>query len=217
MGAILHLPQGGAQIVVVSEIPEVPIPGEDATTQEILATLGTYTQVVAPDGTYRTIEDIWADYEGWEKASGNGDMVLVNDQKHNGLNFQPQSTQHPYTVSFMYIDRVMNFASKRVIGQAKISEGSWGNTIVKIHIIPYSTTSTVDSDIAKVKTYLDGGAANGIVTLSFRHNGFGPANDDIGIMLGELASAGRYKIAISMESDQTNVCPSIYQLNFRTY
>ena len=87
MGAILHLPQGGAQIVVVSEIPEVPIPGEDATTQEILTTLGTYTQVVAPDGTYRTIEDIWGNYEGWETTPGNGDMVLINGQKHNGLNF----------------------------------------------------------------------------------------------------------------------------------
>lgn len=217
MGGLLHLPQGGAQIVVVSEIPEVPIPGEDASIEDMLATLGTYTQVVAPDGTYKTPAEIWDGYLDWEKTPGNGDMCIINSTKHNGLNFGPSSTQNPYTVSFMFINRVMNFASKRIIGYAKMSEGSWGTTVCTLYFLPYDTKKPLTQEIAQVKNVIDGGTDDSIITMSFRHNGYGEANDDVGLMLGELPFAGKYKVAIHMDYSPNNVCPTIYSLNFRTY
>lgn len=217
MAGILHLPQGGAQIIVVSEIPEIPIPGEDATIEDMLATLGTYTQVVAPDGTYKTPAEIWDGYLDWEKDPNNGNMCIINGTTHNGLNFGPTSTQNPYTVSFMFIDRVMNFASKRIIGQVQMSEGSWGTSVVTIYLLPYNTSKTLAEEIAQIKAIVDGGANDSVTSMSFRHNGFGEANDDIGLMLGELPSAGKYKVAIHMSYSPDNVCPTIYSLNFRTY
>lgn len=217
MSALLHLPQGGAQITVVSEIPELPIPGEDTSIEDVLATLGQYTYVVTTDGTYKTPQQLWDEYEDWEKNPINGDMVIVNATKHNGLNFQPTSGVHPYEVSFMFIDRVMNFASKRLIGTVQLSEGGWGNTMVNIHLIPYDVNRSVATDIAKVRDYLNGNPDDEIVTMSYRHNGYGDANDDLGLMVTELAAAGKYKVAISMEPSSENVCPSVYSLKFRTY
>jgi hypothetical protein len=53
--------------------------------------------------------------------------------------------------------------------------------------------------------------------MKFTHNGIAGQNDLEGIMLGELTSAGKFVIGITVNSNQTNVCPSIYNLVFRTY
>lgn len=215
MAGLLHLPQGGAQIVVVSEIPEVPVPGGTATIEDILVTLGQYTQVVSTDGTYSTPQEIWDRYPDWEKLPQNGDMCIINASKHNGLNFQPSSGDVPIKVDFMYIDRILNFASNRIIAQAQVDEADWGQSRIFIHLIPFVASNTLNQDIARVKAYLNGGQDSGISTLTFLHSG--SANDEIGLMLGEIPSAGKYKVAISVNPAMENLCPSIYSLNFRTY
>lgn len=216
MGAILHLPQGGAQIAFINQIPETPLPGDmDLTT--VLDTIGSYTYVRDENNNNRLVNDIWSEYESWEQAAGNGDMVIINSGKHYGLNFYPQSTQHPVTVQFMYMDRTLNFASNRVIGYCKMSEGSWTNTLVSVYLIPWTTSTTISGDMTTIKNIIDGGSLGNVTKLQFRHNGYGDANDDEGIMIGDLPRAGKYKIAIQCESSINNSSASVYQLRFRTY
>ena len=216
MSGILHMPQGGAQVSMISQIPETVMSG-DPTVQEMLDTLGQYTYVIKDDNSYDLIANLWENYEIWERAPGNGDMVLINADKHSGLNFQPQSTMHPITVKAMFIQRTINLSSNRVIGFCKLSEGSWGSTEVRIHLIPYDANKSTADYINQLKNYLDNNIANGIVTMKFTHNGIAGQNDLEGIMLGELTSAGKFVIGITVNSNQTNVCPSIYNLVFRTY
>lgn len=58
----------------------------------MLETLATYTYVIKPDNSYNLVGNIWDnDMPEWAKnpSSGNGDQVIIDYDKHNGLNFQP--------------------------------------------------------------------------------------------------------------------------------
>lgn len=223
MSGILHMPQGGAQVSMISQIPETVIEGRDATLQEMLDTLATYTYVIKPDNSYNLVGNIWDnDMPEWAKnpSSGNGDQVVIDYDKHNGLNFQPQvrntDQQFICPVKAMLIGRTINLASNRVIGFCKMSEASWTSTDVTIYLIPYDSGKTTQDYVTMLLDKM-GGATNGVYTMSFVHNGVAPQNDIEALMLGELTSAGKYLVAISTSSSQNNACPSIYNLVFRTY
>ena len=233
MGGILHMPQGGAQIAVISQIPEVLMSG-DITVQEMLDTLGQYTYVIKTDNTYATIQYLWTtEYvEGsqpWviSDTNGNGKMILINGYNqggynfHSGLNFQPQLTiQNTSTilipVKAMFINRVLDFASDRVIATCQLAEADWTSTTVKVHLIPYDKDKTVNDYISMLLAHMSG-TENGVYTMSFVHNGTSGQNDLEGIMLGELPNSGKYLVGIETSSSQNNATPSIYKLQFRTY
>ena len=215
MSGFLHMPQGGAQVSMISQIPEVIMSG-DPTVQQIYDTLGTYTYVIKSDNSYDLVDNIYDEYEVWEKASGNGDMCIINADKHAGLNFQPQSTNHPVEVKAMFIHRTIDLSSNRVLGFGKMSEGSWGATTLYVHLIPFDASKTVAQYIDMLVQHI-GGTNNGIQTMSFVHNGTPGQNDLEGIMLKEIPTAGKYLVGLHVDSNQTNVCPSIYNLQFRTY
>lgn len=223
MSGILHMPQGGAQVSMISQIPETVIEGRDATLQEMLETLATYTYVIKPDNSYNLVGNIWDnDMPEWAKSSssGNGDQVIIDYDKHNGLNFQPQVRDADQNlicpVKAMLIGRTINLASNRVIGFCKMSEASWTSTDVTIYLIPYGSNKTTNDYITMLIDKMNG-ASNGIYTMNFVHNGVASQNDIEALMLGELTTAGKYLVAISTSSSQNNACPSIYNLVFRTY
>lgn len=228
MGGILHMPQGGAQVKVISQIPETIMSG-DLTVQEMLDTLGQYTYVIDPNNDYRVIQYYWdnvyvGDY-AWVIAdmASNGGMCLINGTTgfHSGLNFQPQIRDRDdqaflTPVKAMFINRVLDFASDRVISTCALSEGSWTSTEVKIHLIPYDQNKTTAQYISMLIDYMNG-TQNGVYTMSFVHNGTTGQNDIEGIMLGELPNSGKYLVGIETSSSQNNATPSIYRLQFRTY
>lgn len=223
MSGILHMPQGGAQVSMISQIPETIIEGRDITLQEMLDTLATYTYVIKTDNSYNLVSNIWNnDTPDWGKnpSSGNGDQVIINYDKHNGLNFQPQmrdtDQQYMFPVKAMLINRTINLASNRVIGFCKMSEASWTSTDVTIYFIPYDSNKTTQDYVTMLLDKMNG-ASNGVYTMTFVHNGVSPQNDIEALMVGELTSAGKYLCAISTSSSQDNACPSIYNLVFRTY
>lgn len=228
MGGILHMPQGGAQVKVISQIPETIMSG-DLTVQEMLDTLGQYTYVIDPNNDYRVIQYYWdnvyvGDY-AWVIAdmASNGGMCLINGTTgfHSGLNFQPQIRDRDdqvflTPVKAMFINRVLDFASDRVISTCALSEGSWTSTEVKIHLIPYDQNKTTAQYISMLIDHMNG-TQNGVYTMSFVHNGTTGQNDIEGIMLGELPNSGKYLVGIETSSSQNNATPSIYRLQFRTY
>lgn len=233
MSGILHMPQGGTQVSMISQIPEVFMSG-DITVQEMLDTLGQYTYVIKTDNTYATIQHLWTtEYvEGsqpWviSDTNGNGKMILINGYNqggynfHSGLNFQPQLTiQNTSTilipVKAMFINRVLNFASNRAIAICQLAEAHWTSTTVKVHLIPYDKDKTVSDYISMLLAHMSG-AENGVYSMQFTHNGIAAQNDIEGIMLGELPSSGKYLVGIETSSSQDNATPSIYKLQFRTY
>lgn len=228
MGGILHMPQGGAQVKVISQIPETIMSG-DLTVQEMLDTLGQYTYVIDPNNDYRVIQYYWdnvyvGDY-AWVIAdmASNGGMCLINGTTgfHSGLNFQPQIRDRDdqiflTPVKAMFINRVLDFASDRVISTCALSEGSWTSTEVKVHLIPYDQNKTTAQYISMLIDHMNG-TQNGVYTMSFVHNGTTGQNDIEGIMLGELPNSGKYLVGIETSSSQNNATPSIYRLQFRTY
>lgn len=220
MSGILHLPQGGAQIAVISQIPDT-LMNRDATFQEVYDTLGTYTYVYDTDDTTDTVDGIWDGYESWEQTVENSDMAIVNKARHNGLNFLPQA-QIPNTqtrkndVKFMFINRVIDFASDRVISTCKVSEANWTSTVVNIYLIPFNSNYTVNDYLTKLNNHLTTPDAD-IVEMTFTHNGVQDQNDLEGIMLATLPIPGKYLIGIKTTSTQNNAAPSIYSLQFRTY
>ena len=233
MSGILHMPQGGAQIAVISQIPEILMSG-DITVQEMLDTLGQYTYVINPnDNSYATIQYHWDNtYTGdyaWVKnnTNSNGKMLLINGYNegtinfHSGLNFQPQlrnnSTQEFITpVKAMFINRVLDFASDRVIATCSLAESDWTSTTVKVHLIPYDQNKTTGQYISMLLDHMNG-SSNGVYTMQFVHNGTSGQNDLEGIMLGELPNSGKYLVGLETSSSQDNASPSIYKLQFRTY
>lgn len=220
MSGILHLPQGGAQIAVISQIPDT-LMDRDATFQEVYDTLGTYTYVYDTDDTTDTVDGIWDGYESWEQTVENSDMAIINQARHNGLNFQPQAQiQNTQTrkndVKFMFINRVLDFASDRVISTCKVSEANWTSTVVKFYLIPYNSNYTVNDYLTKLNNHLSTPDAD-IVEMTFTHNGVQDQNDLEGIMLATLPIPGKYLVGISTTSTQNNASPSIYSLQFRTY
>lgn len=228
MGGILHMPQGGAQVKVISQIPETIMSG-DLTVQEMLDTLGQYTYVIDPNNDYRVIQYYWdnvyvGDY-AWVIAdmASNGGMCLINGTTgfHSGLNFQPQIRDRDdqvflTPVKAMFINRVLDFASDRVISTCALSEGSWTSTEVNVHLIPYDQNKTTAQYISMLIDHMNG-TQNGVYTMSFVHNGTTGQNDIEGIMLGELPNSGKYLVGIETSSSQNNATPSIYRLQFRTY
>lgn len=228
MSGILHMPQGGAQIKVISQIPEILMSG-DLTVQEMLDTLGQYTYVIDPNNDFHVIQYYWdnvyvGDY-AWVllDPAQNGGMCLINGTTgfHSGLNFQPQirdiNTQNFLTpVKAMFINRVLDFASDRVIATCALAEASWTSTEVKVHLIPYDQNKTTAQYISMLLDHMNG-AENGVYTMSFVHNGTASQNDIEGIMLGELPNSGKYLVGIETSSSQNNATPSIYKLQFRTY
>lgn len=227
MSGILHMPQGGAQIKVISQIPETLMSG-DLTVQEMLDTLGQYTYVIDPNNDYHVIQYYWdnvyIDNYAWIIAdtTANGSMCLINGTTgfHSGLNFQPQARDNSQNfltpVKAMFINRVLDFASDRVISTCALSEGSWTSTEVKVHLIPYDQNKTTAQYISMLLDHMNG-AENGVYTMSFVHNGTVGQNDIEGIMLGELPNSGKYLVGIETSSSQNNATPSIYRLQFRTY
>lgn len=227
MGGILHMPQGGAQIKVISQIPETLMSG-DLTVQEMLDTLGQYTYVIDPNNNFHTIQYYWdnvyVDNYEWIILDpiNNGSMCLINGAVgfHSGLNFQPQARDNSQNfltpVKAMFINRVLDFASDRVISTCALSEGSWTSTEVKVHLIPYDQNKTTAQYISMLLDHMNG-AENGVYTMSFVHNGTVGQNDIEGIMLGELPNSGKYLVGIETSSSQNNATPSIYKLQFRTY
>lgn len=232
MSGILHIPQGGAQIAVISQIPEVLMPG-DITVQEMLDSLGQYTYVIKTDNTFATIQYLWTtEYTGdysWviTDTNSNGKMILINGYNqgssnfHSGLNFQPQLTIRNtenilIPVKAMFINRVLDFASDRVIATCQLAEESWTSTTVKIHLIPYDRDKTVNDYISMLLAHING-TENGVYSMQFTHNGTVGQNDLEGIMLGELPNSGKYLVGIETSSSQSNASPSIYKLQFRTY
>lgn len=220
MSGILHLPQGGAQIAVISQIPDT-LMNRDATFQEVYDTLGTYTYVYDTDDTIDTVDGIWDGYESWEQAVENSDMAIINKARHNGLNFLPQA-QIPNTqtrkndVKFMFINRVIDFASDRVISTCKVSEANWTSTVINIYLIPFNSNYTVNDYLTKLNNHLTTPDAD-IVEMTFTHNGVQDQNDLEGIMLTTLPIPGKYLVGIKTTSTQNNAAPSIYSLQFRTY
>ncbi len=226
MSGILHMPQGGARIKVIYQIPETLMSG-DLTVQEMLDTLGQYTYVIDPNNDYHVIQYYWdnvyIDNYAWIIATtSNGSMCLINGKTgfHSGLNFQPQARDNSSNfltpVKAMFINRVLNFASDRVISICALSEENWTSTEVKVHLIPYDQNKTTAQYISMLLDHMNG-AENGVYTMSFVHNGKVGQNDIEGIMLGELPSSGKYLVGIETSSSQDNATPSIYKLQFRTY
>ena len=232
MSGILHMPQGGAQIAVISQIPEVLMSG-DITVQEMLDTLGQYTYVIETDNTYATIQYLWdTEYTGdyaWVlgDTNSNGKMLLINGYNqggqnfHSGINFQPQlnirnTDTRLIPVKAMFINRVLDFASDRVIATCQLAEENWTSTIVKVHLIPYDKDKTVSDYISMLLDHING-SSNGVYTMQFVHNGTSGQNDLEGIMLGELPNSGKYLVGLETSSSQNNASPSIYKLQFRTY
>lgn len=227
MSGILHMPQGGAQIKVISQIPETLMSG-DLTVQEMLDTLGQYTYVIDQNNDFHVIQYYWdnvyVDNYEWIILDpvNNGSMCLINGATgfHSGLNFQPQARDNSQNfltpVKAMFINRVLDFASDRVISTCALSEGSWTSTEVKVHLIPYDQNKTTAQYISMLLDHMNG-AENGVYTMSFVHNGTTGQNDIEGIMLGELPNSGKYLVGIETSSSQNNATPSIYKLQFRTY
>lgn len=227
MSGILHMPQGGAQIKVISQIPETLMPG-DLTVQEMLDTLGQYTYVIDPNNDFHVIQYYWdnvyVDNYEWITLDpvNNGSMCLINGATgfHSGLNFQPQARNDDQAfltpVKAMFINRVLDFASDRVISTCTLSEGGWTSTEVKVHLIPYDQNKTTAQYISMLLDHMNG-TDNGVYTMSFVHNGTASQNDIEGIMLGELPNSGKYLVGIETSSSQNNATPSIYKLQFRTY
>lgn len=232
MSGILHMPQGGAQIAVISQIPEVLMSG-DITVQEMLDTLGQYTYVIQTDNSFHTIQYYWdnvyiGDY-AWllNDTNSNGKMILINGYNnggynfHSGINFQPQATVRNQSdilipVKAMFIDRVLDFASDRVIATCSLAESDWTSTTVKVHLIPYDQNKTTGQYISMLLDHING-SSNGVYTMQFVHNGTVDQNDLEGIMLGELPNSGKYLVGLETSSSQSNASPSIYKLQFRTY
>ena len=233
MSGILHMPQGGAQIAVISQIPEILMSG-DITVQEMLDTLGQYTYVInSNDNSYATIQYHWdntyVDPYDWvlSNTNTNGRMILINGYNdgtinfHSGLNFQPQlpvrnQNDKLIPVKAMFINRVLDFASDRVIATCSLAESSWTSTTVKVHLIPYDQNKTTGQYISMLLDHING-SSNGVYTMQFVHNGTSGQNDLEGIMLGELPNSGKYLIGLETSSSQDNASPSIYKLQFRTY
>ena len=233
MSGILHMPQGGAQIAVISQIPEILMSG-DITVQEMLDTLGQYTYVINPnDNSYATIQYHWdntyVDPYDWvlNDTNGNGKMILINVYNqggynfHSGLNFQPSLTVRNQNdklipVKAMFINRILDFASDRVIATCSLAESNWTSTTVKVHLIPYDQNKTTGQYISMLLDHING-SSNGVYTMQFVHNGTENQNDIEGIMLGELPNSGKYLVGLETSSSQDNAYPSIYKLQFRTY
>lgn len=232
MSGILHMPQGGAQIAVISQIPEVLMSG-DITVQEMLDTLGQYTYVIQTDNSFHTIQYYWdnvyiGDY-AWllNDTNSNGKMILINGYNngdynfHSGINFQPQATVRNQSdilipVKAMFIDRVLDFASDRTIATCQLAESDWTSTTVKVHLIPYEQGKTTSQYIQTLIDHING-SQNGVYTMQFVHNGTSGQNNLEGIMLGELPNSGKYLVGLETSSSQSNASPSIYKLQFRTY
>lgn len=208
------------------------MPG-DITVQEMLDSLGQYTYVIKTDNTFATIQYLWTtEYTGdysWviTDTNNNGKMILINGYNqdnsnfHSGLNFQPQLTIRNtenilIPVKAMFINRVLNFASDRVIATCQLAEESWTSTTVKIHLIPYERDKTVNDYISMLLAHING-TENGVYSMQFTHNGTVGQNDLEGIMFGELPNSGKYLVGIETSSSQDNASPSIYRLQFRTY
>lgn len=216
MSGLLHLPSGIGRAAVLDQIPEIPIPGQDTPVDDILATFGQYTWVALPDGQIKTVSTIWDETIDWKKSPQLGDMCIINQVKHNGLNFQP-TIDDVITVKFMYMDRVLNFNSKRLITQIRMSEAGWTTTKIILYFIPYESNQTLNSVINKLKAHIEGAKDPSIIEIDYQHSGSTATNDEVGTIVSELPNAGKYMVGMSVEPSQTNACPSIYELNFRTY
>lgn len=252
MGGILHIPQGAAQVSIINQIPENPVIGQEVGLQEALETYGAKTWCWDPaNGHTATVDTIWDAYEGWEKSSGMGDTVVINDTKHYGLNTQPQSSQpesgtqtlkdfskdndrpagQKCRIKFMLIDEVLDFASERMFGRIRLSESTWTTTTVYVYLIPYVSSQNIAQVLTRFNNYLDGTTDTGIIPLTpVAHSGSttGGLNDQVGVLFPDntgrvLPSPGKYRVAFRTESfngpndPADQACPSIYELNFRTY
>lgn len=229
MSGILHLPQGGAQVIIDSTIPEVPIEEEEVLIDTQVDTIGSYTYVIeASDGSYRTAKAIWESYDeiglSYVKDPMNSNQAIFNQNKHNGLNFIPTlryPEQKLYTQpSFMFINKLVRFASKRVIAQIQVDEGSWAHSLITLYFVPYNSKVTLKDEIDRVKAIIAGGTDAGVVHTSIPHNGAVDQNDLKGISVFDLLAAGWYKIAVKLDSNQgpgDESTPTLYSLGFRTY
>lgn len=242
---LLHAPQGGAQISITTEIPEILIPGADTPIETQASTLGTYTYIIDDDGNYSTAKEIWdryVDYPGtgyylsYLKTNDLGHQAIFAYGAHNGLNLKPteitwngdnppEGIIPPYVVNpdvaAVLIERPMNFGSKRIIITVNMHEQDYTNTELFLLFIPYNENESLQQRIAKIYNYYDAGTVSNMSIFSGVHNGaITPINQDIIPLklVEELPSAGRYYVGLMAVSSQpTNAYPTIYGLNFHTY
>lgn len=217
MGGLLHLPIGGAQIKIVNSIPEVPISG-DTPLETIKQTLGTYTYAVATDGTYLTVSDL---YDLWyeERPWATGDVQIINEAKHNGLTLVIADTNRAPKVNYLIINRCIPINSNRIIIDMNISESNWTTSITNLFFIPFNLNYTISDYVTLMERYLADSTdnPNNIQSVNLRHSGDTSINDEMITKTVEIATAGKYIIALKSSVTTYNGAPTVYNLNFRTY
>lgn len=211
MGAIFHTPWGEPNAKIVDSIPEDPI--KEWTLEEVQATIGTYSYCIAEDGTYMTVNDLYAQLAAQWKI---GSSQIINTYKHNGITLVMDS--NPELSRYVIMNRDLNLKSKRLMVYGMVSESNWTNSVVYIYFIPYTVTRTLSDYIALMEDYLkNGNNPENITFCEFHHSGATDMDDVEQLALHELPVAGHYIIAMRATVSTYNGGPCIYKLNLRSY